>query len=163
MIKNTVFIDLKGNIGDYIKVIRTNSITTDTQLKSLQKELNGIITNYIKKQATAANCYYLWNELTTTFKAANIKHKEYEVYKELVSIIDGIGERIAYLCKRKGYKPRGITYCNCYTEEEIADAVKKLLLDKFATDELDYREFMYKTDTEIYEWYNGLKRYKKVV
>lgn len=151
MKKQTVFIDLKGNIGDYVKHIRTNSNTTDSELRGLQGKLNLIIKEMQSKPATADNCKYLWDNLVTVFYNTKIKHKEYAVYGELINAVDKIGYSIAYLCKRNGIKRQNnaVIDCGIRTDKEILEAFKRFILNEILVGKINEERFAHKTDEEL--------------
>lgn len=153
MKKQTIYVDLNGKIGDYVKRIRTNSITTDYQLKELQKSLNEIINSSKSMDATASNCEMVWSQLTATFKSITVKHKEYEVYKELLKAVDTIGGKIAYLCKKSGIKKEVCNSVDCSgkwrTDEGLLYEFKRYLLKSINNGTLKEEVTLYKTDQEL--------------
>lgn len=149
MRKNTFFTNLKGNIGDHVKRIRTQAKTTDIQLRELQTKLNVIINGMQDKPATAENCRTLWNDITTVFHETEIKHKEYAVYEELVNAVDTIGKDIAYIGYRKSWKYKPMTIYDNYDDNEILTAFKVILLNQY--NDKDVVPHPYKTHKDYVE------------
>ena len=86
MNKNTVFVNLAGNLADYTEKIYTQETTGDDSIVLLQKKLNATISMMGKLTATAENCKALWTKLVDLIHNAGIVHTEYEAYKEIILV-----------------------------------------------------------------------------
>lgn len=149
MKKNTVFVNLNGNLGDYAEKIYTQSATSDNAIVLLQKKLNATISMMGKLPATAENCKALWNKLTELVHNAGVVHTEYDKYKEIINAVDKIGENIAYLVPRFGIqKPNSIA------ERVVEDGYEFKINDGGVTD-FTHLNLKYDGDelVEMYKWH----------
>ena len=131
MKRNTVLIDLKGNIGDYVKTIYTQQATNDVDIRSLQTSLNVQIKKSLNLPATNDNCKKLWESLTTIVKQFKVSDANNAVFKEIVKAVDNIGREIAYIGYRKGWKYRPIAIFNDYDDNELVMAFKIILVNQY--------------------------------
>lgn len=131
--RTTVFIDLKGYLNNYVKTIYTKSTTGDKNIHLLKSQINVAIKKAMTLPATADNCKILWESLKKIVDNANIQHKEYDAYKEIIEAVDSIGYSIAYMCKRTngGWKYRPITIYPDYNDDELLLATKIILLNLY--------------------------------
>ena len=148
MKKNTVFVNLNGNLGDYAERIFTQAASSDNEIIVLQKKLNATISMMGKLPATAENCKALWTKLVNLVHNAGIVHTEYEAYKEIIKAVDEIGENIAYLVPRIGIqKPNSIA-------ERVVDDGYKLTINDGGTTDFTHFNLKYDGDelVELYKW-----------
>lgn len=133
MKKQTVFIDLKGVLGKYVKKVFTEHKTIDVNVQTFRTSVNVLINKYQPQDATAENCEKLWLNLVKICQNVGSEgiNKEDVVYKEIISAIDNIGYSIAYLCKRKsgGWYNREVRFYPEYTDEENLKVFKILILN----------------------------------
>ena len=135
MKKQTVFVDLKGVLGDYVKTIYTQSVTSSKDIQGLQAHLNVIIKQAQALPATKDNCKDLWYGLTKTVKDAYIVDKKQPAYLEIVQAVDNIGNEIAYISNRKGLDITTLTdgytipyECSEYAKKNMYQALVYCLL-----------------------------------
>lgn len=148
MKKNTVFVNLNGNLGDYAERIFTQSASSDNEIIVLQKKLNATISMMGKLPATAENCKALWTKLVDLVHNAGVVHTEYEAYKEIINAVDKIGENIAYIVPRIGIqKPNSIA-------ERVVDDGYKLTINDGGTTDFTHFNLKYDGDelVELYKW-----------
>ena len=148
MKKNTVFVNLNGNLGDYAEKIYTQSASNDNAIVLLQKKLNATISMMGKLPATAENCKALWTKLVDLVHNSGVVHKEYDKYKEIINAVDKIGENIAYLVPRFGIqKPNSIA-------ERVVDDGYKLTINDGGTTDFTHFNLKYQNDelVELYKW-----------
>ena len=148
MKKNTVFVNLNGNLGDYAERIFTQSASSDNEIIVLQKKLNATISMMGKLPATAENCKALWTKLVDLVYNAGVVHTEYEAYKEIIKAVDEIGENIAYIVPRIGIqKPNSIA-------ERVVDDGYKLTINDGGTTDFTHFNLKYQNDelVELYKW-----------
>lgn len=131
---NVIFLDLKGDLMNYLDFIFTKARTSDVTIHSLKTQLNLIIKEAKegKLRATAFNCEYIWKKLTATVKEANIQRKNDPCYKEIIKAIDTIGQHIAYISSRKGWKYKPMAIYDNYTDEELITAFKIILVNQYS-------------------------------
>lgn len=149
MKKQTVFVTLTGNLGDYVEKIYTQSSSSDNAIVLLQRKLNATISMMSKLPATAENCKALWNKLTELVHNAGVVHTEYEAYKEIINAVDEIGNNIAYLVPRLGIeKPHSIA------ERVVEDGYEFKINEGGVT---DFSHFHLKYEgyelVEMYKWH----------
>ena len=148
MKKNTVFVNLNGNLGDYAEKIFTQSASSDNEIIVLQKKLNATISMMGKLPATAENCKALWYRLTDLVHNAGVVHTEYEAYKEIINAVDKIGENIAYLVPRIGIqKPNSIA-------ERVVEDGYEFKINEGGVTDFTHFNLKYEGDefVEIYKW-----------
>lgn len=149
MKKNTVFVNLNGNLGDYAERIFTQAVTTDNEIIVLKKKLNATISTMSKLPANVENCKALWNRLTDLVHNAGVVHTEYDAYKEIVKAVDDIGYSIAYVSPRNGIKKP-----NNIAERVVEDGYSLKINDGGTT---DFTHFNLKYDgdelVELYKWH----------
>lgn len=148
MKKNTVFVTLTGNLGDYAEKIYTQSASSDNSIVLLQRKLNATISMMSKLPATAENCKALWNKLTELVHNSGVVHTEYDKYKEIINAVDDIGYSIAYVCPRLGIqKPHNIA-------ERVVDDGYKLTINDGGTTDFTHFNLKYQNDelVELYKW-----------
>ena len=159
---NTVFIDLKGKLANYLGKVYTNHTTNDVAVQTLKTKLN-IIINDIKEKglpATAENCEEAWKSIVAAVYDSQIENREDTCYKEIIDIVNNIGMTIAYLCKRRGggWVNQEIGLYPEYTDYEKLKAFKILLLNKInegkITRENQRYEYSYMTDEELLDLCN---------
>lgn len=148
MKKQTVFVTLTGNLGDYVEKIYTQSSSSDNAIVLLQRKLNATISMMSKLPSTAENCKALWNKLTELVHNAGVVHTEYEAYKEIIKAVDDIGYSIAYVCPRLGIqKPHNLA-------ERVVDDGYKLTINDGGTTDFTHFNLKYQNDelVELYKW-----------
>lgn len=154
---NTVFIDLKGKLVNYLGKVYTQHSTSDMEIKALQTKLR-IILNDVKENglpATAENCEETWKLIVAAVHESNIENREDICYKEIIDIVNNIGMTIAYICKRRGggWVNQEIGLYPEYTDDEKLRAFKILLLNminqgKITKDNQKY-DYCYMTDEDL--------------
>ena len=148
MKKNTVFVNLNGNLGDYAEKIYTQSASSDNEIIVLQKKLNATISMMGKLPATAENCKALWTKLVDLVKNAGVVHTEYDKYKEIINAVDEIGENIAYLVPRIGIqKPNSIA-------ERVVEDGYEFKINEGGVTDFTHFNLKYEGDelVEMYKW-----------
>lgn len=148
MKKNTVFVNLNGNLGDYAEKIFHQTTTSDNEIIVLKKKLNATISMMGKLPATAENCKALWTKLVDLVHNAGVVHTEYEAYKEIIKAVDDIGYSIAYVCPRLGIqKPHNLA-------ERVVDDGYKLTINDGGTTDFTHFNLKYQNDelVELYKW-----------
>ena len=148
MKKNTVFVNLNGNLGDYAEKIFTQSASSDNEIIVLQKKLNATISMMGKLPATAENCKALWTKLVDLVYNAGVVHTEYEAYKEIINAVDKIGENIAYLVPRFGIqKPNSIA-------ERVVEDGYEFKINEGGVTDFTHFNLKYESDelVELYKW-----------
>lgn len=149
MKKNTVFVNLNGNLGDYAERIFTQAVTTDNEIIVLKKKLNATISTMSKLPANAENCKALWNRLTDLVHNADVVHTEYDAYKEIINAVDDIGYNIAYVSPRLGIqKPNNIA-------ERVVEDGYSLKINDGGTTDFTHFNLKYQDDelVELYKWH----------
>lgn len=149
MNKNTVFVNLAGNLADYTEKIYTQETTGDDSIVLLQKKLNATISMMGKLTATAENCKALWTKLVDLIHNAGIVHTEYEAYKEIINAVDDIGENIAYLVPRLGIeKPHSIA-------ERVVEDGYEFKINEGAVTDFSHFHLKYEGNelVEMYKWH----------
>lgn len=133
MKKQTVFVDLKGVLGKYVKKVFTEHKTVDVNVQSFRTSINILINKYQPLEATAENCEEIWTKLVKLCQNVVSEgiNKDDIVYKEIIKAVDDIGYSIAYLCKRKsgGWYDREVRFYPEYTDKENLIAFKILILN----------------------------------
>ena len=149
---NTVFVDLKGDIEDYVSKIYTKTKTRDTEIQNLQTRLNVLIKQSGNLQASAVNLKNLWNNLTDIMKGEAVTNRNDIAYQEIVQSVVEIGETIAFICKRRrgGWKNTPINFYSHYTDEDTLNAFKIVLLNQY-----NNGEFKKDKDGNLYCVSNG--------
>ena len=149
MKKQTVFVTLTGNLGDYAEKIYTQSASSDNAIVLLQKKLNATISMMGKLPATAENCKALWNKITELVHNAGVVHTEYDKYQEIIKAVDEIGENIAYLAPRFGIqKPNSIA-------ERVVDDGYEFKINEGGVTDFTHFNLKYDGDelVELYKWH----------
>ena len=109
-----VFVTLEGNIGDYIKPVKTKSTANSPRLQALQANLNVLVHHYSNEPAVADNCQLLWEGLSKAMENAQKNltpmEKKWDKYKEIKEWYVGVGEQIATGAQRAGVSNNGYQY-----------------------------------------------------
>lgn len=133
MKKQTVFITLSGNIGDYVVRITRESKTKDLEVQALQTRLNTLIKQQSILPATAENLSNLWKNMTELVKDVELvlDNKKDQAFLDIVKKVNNIGYSIAYICKRRngGWTENEVRFKNTMTDEEILHTFKVILLN----------------------------------
>ena len=149
MKKQTVFVTLTGNLGDYAEKIYTQSASSDNSIVLLQKKLNATISMMSKLPATSENCKALWTKLVDLVHNSGVVHIEYDKYKEIIKAVDEIGENIAYLVPRFGIqKPNSIA-------ERVVDDGYQFKINEGGVTDFTHFNLKYDGDelVELYKWH----------
>lgn len=135
MKKQTVFITLSGNIGNYVTKISREEKTKDADIQALQIRLNTLIKQESGLPATAENLNRIWNNLTDLVKDVDtvLTNKKDPAFLEIVNKVNNIGYTIAYICKRRngGWVDNEVRFKFTMTDEEILHTFKVILLNSY--------------------------------
>ena len=158
-----VFVTLEGNIGDYIKPVRTKSTANSPRLQALQANLNAIVHHYSSEPAEADKCQLLWEGLTKAMvdaqKALTAMEKTWDKFKEIVEWYKAVGKQIATGARRVGVSRRGQEYylmmfrgSNVSDPEFLTNFLKKTVCET----SLDFKS----PNCAEYLWdmYNGMSK-----
>lgn len=105
MTKETVFINLRGRIGDYAPLIKRETKTRSVEIQGLEYRLNEEIKKWRDTRATADNCSLFWNSLSKEFKRVKVTPTDdvqRRAYDEIMECIRNIGKEVAYFTFRSG-------------------------------------------------------------
>lgn len=135
MKKQTVFITLSGNIGNYVTKISREEKTKNADIQALQIRLNTLIKQESGLPATAENLNRIWNNLTDMVKDIEtvLTNKKDPAFLEIVNKVNMIGYSIAYICKRRngGWVDNEVRFKYTMTDEEILHTFKLILLNYY--------------------------------
>lgn len=109
-----VYVSLDGVLGDYVKPIKTKSVTGSQNLKALQASINNLVFQYSVKPAYADNCQLLWEGLSKVMEEADKSltptEKKWDVFKEIEAWYVDVREQLATGARRKGVSRNGQSF-----------------------------------------------------
>ena len=153
--RNTFFIDLVGELGDYTPTLFRTNKTNDPEVMNLQLKLNVIFKEYKDKAATAKNCEEYWKKLTGTCNESYriVKDNTDPAFLELLNIVQQLGNEIAYLSKRTGYTGGGkqLYQNEEYTDNDFLTIAKYNIINNFTLGIPMPDDVAYTTDEELIE------------
>ena len=102
----TVYLNLNGVLGDYVKQIRTKSTTKSIGLINMQAELNQCVEKHVSIAATAGNCKKFFEELQEIAQrktnALTEQEMTWDKFKEIEDWYMHAGYQLAIGYTRKG-------------------------------------------------------------